>query len=387
MSIKGLTDRKSATPRFTRLGIIRKGEKTGEGRNTRLNDLDYFRFKAESQEIAQAFFDAYGEKPVLIRCYLPYQTVEENWQTWMEEWGRSGLIHRCDGETMVQWLNGDKTYQRDYTQAKQRQCPYATGEKERTTKNPGCSEIGRLTIIIPELLEVGFFGYVTVITTSTNDLANISNSLFEAENKAREFGRERGLQGIEFSLRRVLEEIGIRYQQKNGDYIKTRGNKWMIRLDPSQEWARRQLEIAQAAALALPVPAPPSLPQHTIIDVEHDTIAQLPEMPEFDDDTGEVFEPQAIQSDAPQSPDDADPPFDPSQIPDDILYKDFCELVLAHLPYYKHTNRITNAYRNAIGDPRAPLCDEHGRTVEPHTMWVLLKEHAEIDKEDDNERR
>jgi hypothetical protein len=384
MPIKNLTDRQSATPRFTRLGIIRKGEKVGEGRNIKLNDLDYFRFKAESDNIARAFFDAYGEKPVLIRCYLPYQTVEENWQTWMEEWGYSGLIHRCDGEIMVQWLNGDKTYQRDYAQSRNLPCPYAAGEKERTKKNPGCSEIGRLSIIIPELLEVGFFGYVTVRTTSKNDLANISNSLFEAENKAREFGRERGLQGIEFSLRRVYEQIGIRYQQKNGDYVKTRGDKWMIRLDPSQEWARRQLEIAQASALALPTPPPSALPQPIIIDVEHDTISQLPEMPEFDDDTGEVFEQSEEQPETQQHVNDAETSFDPSQIPDDIMIKDFYTLALKHLPYYKNQKHIVGAYKKCIGDDDAVLCHPSGVMVDAHAVWVILSEHANAGKEEDN---
>ena len=363
MPIKNLTDRASVTPRFTRLGVIKKGERVGEGKGTRLVDLEYFRFTTDRQEVAQAFFDAFGEQPVSICCFLPYRTMEENWQTWKEEWGYSGLIHRCDGEIMVQWLNADKTYTRDYEQSRQAKCPYACGEKERTADNPGCSEVGRLSIIVPKLLQAGFFGYVTVETHSIHDLANITNSIVEAENKAREFGCERGLQGIGFVLRRQFEEVGIRYQKRDGDYVKTRGNKWMIRLDPSRAWARRQMEIAQAAAFALPVPDMDmtALPSAVIVDGDNDAIASLPEIIE---ETEEVINGQFAG-------------FDPASISPTINVNAFYILVTETIPYYKHKNHIINAYKKIQGDD-ARLCNPDGTlTMSPRDVWSLLKEHAD----------
>ena len=252
MPIRGLTRREDVTPRFTRLGKLKKGEQRIEKGKTRLIDLDHFRFVGEGPDaemIERVFSDAYGPEPRQIRVYLPYKTLDENWQTWMEEWGKSGLIHRCDGAYMVQWLNDDKSYTTDPEQLQRKPCPYAAGEKERTNDNPGCVQTGRLALIIPELLEAGFVGYVTLEIHSINDLANITASIMDAEGKAQAAMRANGLQGIEFTLRRQQEQIGVRYQARNGDTIKTQAAKWMIRLDPSREWALHQLETARQMAL------------------------------------------------------------------------------------------------------------------------------------------
>lgn len=262
MPIKGLTDKNSVTPRFTRLGKIRKGVKQVDPKTgkERMIDLDFFRFTGEGQhaaEIERAFHDAYGAEPVMIRVFLPFATVDENWQTWMEEWGASGLIHRCDGEFMVQWQNPDLTYSKDYDCHQRKPCPYCSGEKERTEQKPGCDHVGRLAVMIPELLELGYLGYVTVETHSINDLANITASLTDAYNKAQDAHRPNGLQGIEFSLRREFEQIGVRYfNQKAGKYIKTRGDKWMIRIDPSREWALAQIETSRRMALGAQIDMP-----------------------------------------------------------------------------------------------------------------------------------
>lgn len=272
MPIRGLTRREDVTPRFTRLGKLKKGEQrpvVGQDGKQRRNkrgepmtqpvDLDHFRFVGEGPDagvIEQVFADAYGPEPRQILVYLPYKTLDENWQTWMEEWGASGLVHRCDGAYMVQWLNDDKSYTTDPEQLQRKPCPYASGEQERTDDNPGCVQTGRLALIIPELLEAGFVGYVTLEVHSINDLANITASIMDAEGKAAAAVRANGLQGIEFTLRRQQEQIGVRYKARNGDTIKTQAAKWMIRLDPSREWALHQLETARQMALGAPVVRP-----------------------------------------------------------------------------------------------------------------------------------
>jgi hypothetical protein len=255
MPIKGLTDRESVVPRFTRLGKIKKGEIV----NGQPVDLDYFRFVGEgarANEIEAAFREAYGSEPREISVYLPYKTVDENWQTWMEEWGKSGLIHRCDGEYMVQWLREDKTYETDYDQRQRKPCPYESGQKQRTKSNPGCTQVGRLSVIVPELLQAGFIGYVTVELHSINDLHNLTASLLDAEAKSGATLNPNGLQGIEFKLCRQIEEIGVRYQNKRGDIIKTRGQKWMVRIDPAQQWVLHQLETSRQMALGHSIKRP-----------------------------------------------------------------------------------------------------------------------------------
>jgi len=315
MPIAGLTDRASVRPRFTDLGKIRKGTKDKQGD---MIDLSYFRFIGASPEIQAAFETVYGQEPQAIRILLPYRTMEENWDTSMEEWGESGLIHRCNGVLMTQWLRlPEKTYERDSEMLQQKPCPYASGEKKRTKKTPGCKRVGYLSVMIPELLEIGHFGYVTVETHSINDLANITASILQAEDAARGGGSPRLLQGIEFIMRRVEENIGVRWQGQDGAYRKTRQPKWMIRLDPAQEWALRMIEQARSEALALPAQAGGVVIEGEVIGdepVNKQLVAALgitldeDEFPpeaaqeELPEPTTEVPEAPEPEEDAPESP-------------------------------------------------------------------------------------
>jgi hypothetical protein len=266
MPIRGLTRREDVTPRFTRLGKLKKGEIV----NGSPVDLDYLRFVGEganADEIERAFRDTYGPEPREINVYLPYKTLDENWQTWMEEWGKSGLIHRCDGEVMVQWLDLDKRYVTDYDQHRNQPCPYHAGQK-RTKQNPGCTQVGRLAVIVPELLQAGFVGYVTLEIHSVNDLSNLTASLLDAENKSGSAQRDTGLQGILFKLRRQEEQIGVRYASKTGEIIKTRGNKWMVRIDPAREWVQHQIETVKQMALGYTVQRPALIVDAELVNVD-----------------------------------------------------------------------------------------------------------------------
>jgi hypothetical protein len=280
MAIKGLTDRQSVVQRFSRLGKIKKGEMV----NGSPVDLDHFRFVGEgsrAEAIEAAFAGAYGAEPREVTVYLPYKSVEENWQTWMEEWGASGLLHRCDGEYMVQWLQADKTYKRDYDLERKMPCPYQSGQRERTTQRPGCVQVGRLAVIVPELVMAGFVGYVTVELHSINDLANLTSSLLDAEAKSGAALNPNGLQGIEFKLRRQLEEIGVRYTKKNGDIVKTRGQKWMVRIDPSQTWVLHQLETSRQLALGHSVKRPAlTVESAEVLSIVDDDADLMPTSPE-----------------------------------------------------------------------------------------------------------
>lgn len=270
MPILGLTDRKSVTPRFTRLGKVRKGKLNG---NTPV-DLSYLRFVGEGPDkeaLEALWFETYGREPIRLHLYLPFETVEENWVTWMEKWtAKQGLIHRCNGEHMVQWLDPQTLGQvLDYDLQQRKPCPYATGAKQRTKKDPGCEPVGRLSMILEPFLEAGFPGYITLETGSLNDLANITASLVDTENKARTARRPNRLQGIEFILTRRLENIGVRFQGNEGP-VKTKQDKWMLRLDPSREWLQAQLGTTSLMALGGHAPTP------AIIDAESTPVAALP---------------------------------------------------------------------------------------------------------------
>lgn len=275
MAIKGLTDRKSVTPRLTRLGKVKKGERNGK----QLIDLEYLRFVGEGpdkEELERVWFEAYGGQPVRIELLLPLPTMEENWKTWMEKWsGKQGLQHRCNGENLVQWLDhSTMRHVLDYELKQKKPCPYGAIWPEC---KEGCKEIGRLTMILPPFLAAGYAGYIVLETHSQHDLHNITSSLLDVEAKAKAARRPIGLQGIEFLLTRRLDTIGTRYTNKQGDLVKTTADKWMLHLDPTREWLQAQIgTVSQLALGSTPriieveareaLPAPEPEPEGSILE-------------------------------------------------------------------------------------------------------------------------
>jgi hypothetical protein len=186
-------------------------------------DLDHFRFVSEYEEVAAAFQEAFGEKPTLLRVYLPYRTAEENFSTWKEAWAASGLVHRCDGQTMVIWRTADGKYSRE---------PQPCDGK--------CKEVGRLEMVVPELLQAGFVGYVTLETHSQHDLMNITASLRAAEEARGD--HPLGLRGIEFTLRRRKERIST----PAGDGKRVTREKWLVSIEPSATWVETQYQLSRS---------------------------------------------------------------------------------------------------------------------------------------------
>jgi hypothetical protein len=145
------------------------------------------------------------------------------------------LVHRCDGELMTVWLEKDK---------------YVHGSKACTgghEKGDYMNDaIGRLDIIVPELIEAGFVGYVTLETHSKHDILNIL-SVLQATYETRT-ENPLGLRGILFNLRRVQESITTPgFGNQAGK--RSRVNKWLVRLEPVADWVRLQIEMANAAQM------------------------------------------------------------------------------------------------------------------------------------------
>ncbi len=232
MAIIGLTD--TVTAAFPTIGRLRKGgpAPTKDGKITKPGpDLQYFRFTSEQPEVVAAFMDAYGGTPALVRAYLPYPDVETNFSCWKEKWVAGGLVHRCDGQSMTIWLGQDGKYQR--------------GAK---ACDGGCDEVGRLALIIPELVRAGYVGYVTLETHGLNDMLSIQASLMAAW--ASRAGNPLGLRGIEWNVRRVKEKIST--PGENGKRV--RRDKWLVKVEPAADWVQLQLEQAHATTMALPAP-------------------------------------------------------------------------------------------------------------------------------------
>lgn len=252
------------TASFPRIGKIRKG---GEKPNDKQpgKDLEYFRFDSDDAHALQRFEAAYGKEPQQLNIYLPYESVEENFQTWQEAYVAGGLKHRCDGETCVIWQKPDGTYSQEPTP-----CP------------GGCKEVGRLNVIIPELARLA---YVTVETHSINDILQLTDNLQAA------LALRGRLTGIPFILSRRPQEIST--PGVNGK--RQRYTKYMLFLEPHPDWVQVQLAAMRHNALATVVGA---LPEFRQLTVEDDRVVDM--------ETGEVVQHRQLEAPASfKNPDEA----------------------------------------------------------------------------------
>lgn len=287
------------TANFPRIGKLRKGaEKPNDKQPGR--DLDYFRFDSDDTEAMTRFEESYGKNPRQVNVYLPFDTVDENFQTWQEAYTAGAMQHRCDGETCVIWLKPDGTYSQE-----PKPCP------------GGCKEVGRLNVIIPELARLA---YVTAETHSINDILQLTDNLQAA------LALRGSLTGIPFVLSRRPQEIST----PGKDGKRARYTKWLLFLEPHPDWVRVQLATMRHNALTVAANGL-ALPEHRqltdgravdigtgeIIDVESDDepFDDAPIVEEVDFSPAEALPPpNGAQAKKPQA---SEPTFEGAQYPSD----------------------------------------------------------------------
>lgn len=239
MPIKGLTDRGLA---FPEIGQIRKGAKKGENRPGA--DLNYFRVEFDELEVkaAAAFKAAYKDKPTAIRIILPFNEIERMWDAWLEAYTAGRMIARSDGEFILYQLDDDSDLiiHNGLDKSGNRVPHPADGIAGRDYKGNAVKfkPTGRLKVMIPELARAA---YLTVMTTSVHDIANISAQLaaFKELNNGQ-------LAGIPFILRRRPKPIST--PSDNGQRVRRIKSLISIEVDP--DWV--QAKFGQLSALALP---------------------------------------------------------------------------------------------------------------------------------------
>ncbi len=244
MPIVGLTDRGAM---FPQIGILRKGDVKKDEKKPGA-DLTYFRFDSDDQDAVMAFNAAYGAEPRSIRVFLPFQTTNENFEAWREEWVSGGLKHRCDGQICVRWQTPQGTYS---TVAKP--CP------------GGCKQVGRLRVIVPELRRMA---YVTVLTTSIHDIIEIDSNLLALETSRGD------LRGIPLLVKRVPREIST----PGADGKRVRREKWLISIEAQPQWVDMQLTAMQRAALG-PAGGNLALPEYLGDDEDDDAAIEAEATP------------------------------------------------------------------------------------------------------------
>lgn len=228
--IAGLTTQRAVLP--PTIGKLRKGGEKPENSKRPGAELDHFRFTSKNEQDAQLLADftaAYGAQPQRIEVYLPSDEVDVVFDAWQEEWSASELKHRCDGQFVYERNRYTGEYERTNTP-----CPYADKAQK------GCKQIGRLAVLLPELLNAGHYGVVTVETHSINDIANIHRALTDFRNR---FGR---LTGVPFYVFRYAESISTPSGSNGG---RARREKWLVGVTPATEFVQKQLEQARQHAL------------------------------------------------------------------------------------------------------------------------------------------
>lgn len=241
MPIKGLTDRGLALPE---IGQIRKGAKKDPAANRPGADLTYFRVEfAEGEEKAAAqFAQVYGQKPNAIRVILPFNEIERMWDAWKEAYTAGRMVARSDGEYISYQLdNKGEVIVHNWTDKSGNKVPHPQNDIAGTDYkgNPvKFKNTGRLKVIIPELSRAA---YLTVMTTSTHDIGNISDQLgaFKELNHGQ-------LAGIPFILRRRAKMVSM----PKPDGTRVRVRKFLISIEVDPDWAKAK--FGELNALALP---------------------------------------------------------------------------------------------------------------------------------------
>lgn len=226
MPIKSLTTRQA---RFVLLGKIRKGGEKQENSKKPGADLDYFRVDSLIQGINERFTAIYGSEPKQLDCLLPFPSTEQVFPCWMEEWGATGLVTRCDEENQVIYQQAGKMIATNPIPCKRQQT------SDGSYSGCKCKQVGRLQIVLPKLGELGYF---EVETHSKWDIISLTEQLMAIETSAG------SLIGIPFLLERNLRELS--YPSPSG----TRGRKTFsllsIRVHPDR--ASQVLGIIEAKA-------------------------------------------------------------------------------------------------------------------------------------------
>lgn len=247
MPIKSLQTNRQA--QFPCIGKLRKGgakRQNAQGKEIMGVDLGHFRFVSDDAEATKAFAAYYGDEPRAINVFMPFATAAENFAAWLEEYRAGGMVRRCDGEQQHFHRDADG---RGNTTPKP--CERVCG------RTCGCDEVGRLSIIVPEL---GRLAWVMVETHSVYDIIQLTENLQAAE------AMRGDLRGIPFILSRREREIST----PDGKGGRARRTKSLLFVEPDPQWVRLQLESVRLAALpivdapALQAPAPAQLSGPTV---------------------------------------------------------------------------------------------------------------------------
>jgi hypothetical protein len=231
MPIKSLTTRQA---RFPLLGKIRKGGEKKQnpkkpGTLISGDDLEYFRIDSDIQGINEKFTVIYGKEPKQLDCLLPFPYTDQVFPCWMEDWGATGLVSRCDEEKQHIYQQAGKMIATNPIPCNRQQNP------DGSYSGCKCKQVGRLQVVLPKLGELGYF---EVETHSKWDIIGLTEQLLAIETSAG------SLIGIPFLLERGSRELS--YPLPDGKRGRKTFSLLSIRVHPSS--ASKVLEVIETKA-------------------------------------------------------------------------------------------------------------------------------------------
>lgn len=269
MPIKGMTNRGEG---FASIGDIRKGAAKTE--NKPGQDLDHFRvdFYEGEEEAAAKWASFSKDEPRELSIVLPFNEIDRCWDAFLEAYQAGAMLARSDGEKFLylrEHKTGEIIVQDGIEVATGKERKYKDGEvvhsykKDKKTVEVVCKPVGRLKVILPELVRLA---YMTVHTTSIHDIINISSQL--AALKKINAGT---LVGIPMLLKRRPKMIST---PRNGGK-RVRSKKWLLSIEADPLWVKAKLQ--EMKLLALPGNGIALLPEPEIVEGEIVEESQGPE--------------------------------------------------------------------------------------------------------------
>jgi len=360
MPIKGLTDRGLA---FPEIGQIRKGApKDDSGRLGK--DLSYFRveFDEAEQEAEKIFLQKYGKEPKEINILLAFNEIERVWDAWYEAYTAGRMVARSDGERFLYKINtsNNEAVVKDGIP----HVPFRDGMPVGTyTDNKGkeqniyCKPVGRLRVVIPELQR---FAYLTLITSSKHDIANLSAQL-----EALKQVNGESIAGVPLVLRRRPKKISC----PKADGTRARYTKYMLSIEADPHWVKAKLTEVQRLALPGSGTLLPDGEEDIVLESENELSGYM------DDDLETVDVPSdPVEDDTETESEEDTRPYSPEYLKKRV--SEFAE---------KHSGKKANDKQRGLLVGTMELCFAHdGADRDRHELCQFLTGDAVSKKIPDN---
>lgn len=257
MPINSIVKRYKPGRGMEQIGRIHKGaERTKEDIEKKRpgKDLDHFRvtfneaYSVEHREALEQVWEyLHGKNPSTLRGgRLIGDGVDDAFSAWYEEWGKSGLFTRCNGDERVTWFDKSKgSLVHDHPQPCLMDAPHPCQ----------CKQVGRINIWFPEFTaRTGIYGYFTLITHSIREIGNTTALLMDVHTTA---GTLSGMPILVYRAPDSWEIPELDRQTKKPTGNRTTITKSLVFIRPDEDYIKGVAQAALASGSAPALPEPP----------------------------------------------------------------------------------------------------------------------------------